>query len=177
VRLDGGDHKARQALAQYIAWAPLSLQKLTYDRPGGRVLCHTTYNPYFRQNTALWNATDFIAALTQFIPRAAAGCAADGGSPAMGRPLYPLLRLILFPMQGALGESAPRRPCRPGRLERLARCSAARHRRSLRDTNRSPARLTLSVGEADCESLRGRAPDLSSLRIEDEAHRGHHESC
>jgi hypothetical protein len=33
VRLDGGDHHARQALAQYIARAPLSLQKLTYDRP------------------------------------------------------------------------------------------------------------------------------------------------
>jgi hypothetical protein len=68
VRLDGGDHKARQALAQYIARAPLSLQKLTYDRPGGRVLYHTAYNPYFKQNTTLWNATDFIAALTQFIP-------------------------------------------------------------------------------------------------------------
>jgi hypothetical protein len=68
VRLDGGDHKARQALAQYIARAPLSLQKLTYDRPGAKVLYHTAYNPYFKQNTTLWNATDFIAALTQFIP-------------------------------------------------------------------------------------------------------------
>jgi hypothetical protein len=68
VRLDGGDHKARQALAQYIARAPLSLQKLTYDRPGGRVLYHTAYNPYLKQNTSLWNAADFIAALTQFIP-------------------------------------------------------------------------------------------------------------
>jgi len=29
VRLDGGDHKARQALAQYIARPPLSLQKLS----------------------------------------------------------------------------------------------------------------------------------------------------
>jgi len=41
VRLDGGDHKARQALAQYIARAPLSLQKVSYDRPGGNVLYHT----------------------------------------------------------------------------------------------------------------------------------------
>ncbi len=53
VRLDGGDHKARQALAQYIARAPLSLQKVTYDRTGGRVLYHTAYNPYFQQNTTL----------------------------------------------------------------------------------------------------------------------------
>jgi hypothetical protein len=68
VRLDGGDHTARQALAQYIARAPLSLQKLTYDRARGNVLYHTSYNPYFRQNTNLWSATDFIAHLTQFIP-------------------------------------------------------------------------------------------------------------
>jgi hypothetical protein len=68
VRLDGGDHTARQALAQYIARAPLSLQKLTYDRVGGKVLYHTTYNPYLKQNTSLWSAPDFIAHLTQFIP-------------------------------------------------------------------------------------------------------------
>jgi hypothetical protein len=68
VRLDGGDHHARQALAQYIARAPLSLQKLTYDRPDGKVLYHTAFNPYFKQNTSLWSAPDFIAQLTQFIP-------------------------------------------------------------------------------------------------------------
>jgi hypothetical protein len=86
VRLDGGDHTARQALAQYewsprakpvltiravlrtIARAPLSLRKITYDRSGGKILYHTTYNPYFKQNTNLWTATDFIAHLTQFIP-------------------------------------------------------------------------------------------------------------
>jgi hypothetical protein len=44
VRQDGRDHTARQALAQYIARAPLSLQKLTYDRSGGKVLYHTSYN-------------------------------------------------------------------------------------------------------------------------------------
>ena len=51
-----------------IARAPLSLQKLTYDRSGGKVLYHTSYNPYFKQNTSLWSAPDFIAHLTQFIP-------------------------------------------------------------------------------------------------------------
>ncbi len=68
VRLDGGDHHARQALAQYIARAPLSLQKLTCDSLGGKILYHISYNPWFKQNTTLWNAADFIAALTQFIP-------------------------------------------------------------------------------------------------------------
>jgi hypothetical protein len=68
VLLDGGDHRARQALAEYAARAPLSLQKLTYDAAGGKVLYHTAYNPYFKQNTTLWDAVDFIASLTQFIP-------------------------------------------------------------------------------------------------------------
>jgi hypothetical protein len=52
---------------QYITRAPLSLQKLTYDRSGGKVLYHTSYNPYFKQNASLWSAPDFIAHLTQFI--------------------------------------------------------------------------------------------------------------
>lgn len=67
VRLDG-DHTARQALAQYIVRAPLSLQKLTYDRAGWKVPHHTSFDPYFKQNTDLCSATDFIAHLTQFIP-------------------------------------------------------------------------------------------------------------
>jgi hypothetical protein len=41
VRLDGGDDKARQAFAQYTTRAQLSLQKLTNDRPGGKVLYHS----------------------------------------------------------------------------------------------------------------------------------------
>ncbi len=134
VRLDGGDHKARQAPAQYVSRAPVSLQKLTYDRLGGRVLYHTAYNPYFKQNTSLWNAADFIAQLTQFIPRVAAGPATrrgaqDGGSPALGRTLRALLRFVLLPIQGALGESAPRRPRRPTWLEGLACSSTAGQRR------------------------------------------------
>ncbi len=46
----------------------MSLQKFSYDRAGSKVLYHTDYNPYFKQNTTLWDATDFIAALTQFVP-------------------------------------------------------------------------------------------------------------
>ena len=48
VRLDGGDHTARQALAQSIARAPLSLQKFTYDRAGGKVLYHTVLQSLFQ---------------------------------------------------------------------------------------------------------------------------------
>jgi hypothetical protein len=47
---------------------PLSLQKVTYDRPGGKVFYHTAYNPYLKQNTTLWSAPDSIAQLNEFIP-------------------------------------------------------------------------------------------------------------
>jgi len=120
VRLDAGDHKARQALAQYVSRAPLSLQKVTYDPAGGKVLYHTAYNPYLKYNTTLWSAPDFIAALTQFIPRAAAGCEADGESPALGCTLRSLLRFVLLPLQGTL---APLASCgAPGStgMERLS---------------------------------------------------------
>jgi hypothetical protein len=80
------------------------LQKVFYDRPGGKVLYHTASNPCFEHSTTLWNAADFIAALTQFIPWAAAGCAAVGESPALGCAIRALLRALLLPMQGV---SAP----------------------------------------------------------------------
>ena len=35
VRMEGDDHKARVSLAQYIARAPLSLEKLHYDQQAG----------------------------------------------------------------------------------------------------------------------------------------------
>jgi hypothetical protein len=68
VRLDVGDHTARKALAQYIARAPRSIQKLTYDRSGAKVRYHISYNPYFKQNTSPWSVPDSIAHLTQLIP-------------------------------------------------------------------------------------------------------------
>jgi hypothetical protein len=46
VRLDGGSHKARQALAHYIARSPLSLQKLIYDALGGKILYFTPATPH-----------------------------------------------------------------------------------------------------------------------------------
>jgi hypothetical protein len=48
TRLDDVDHTARQALAQYMARAPVSLQKLTYNCSGGKVLYHTSCNSYFK---------------------------------------------------------------------------------------------------------------------------------
>ena len=42
VRITGDDHKARVSLAQYIARAPFSLEKLRYEELTGKALYHST---------------------------------------------------------------------------------------------------------------------------------------
>jgi len=72
VRRDGGDHKA---LAQCIARAPLSLQKLTYDRLGGRILYYTDYNPYFKRTSRPGTRrTSSPLSRSSFLPGAYATC-------------------------------------------------------------------------------------------------------
>jgi hypothetical protein len=68
VRMAGDDHKARVSLAQCIARAPLSLEKLSYDELDGKALYHSTYNPYLGENLKVWDALDFLALATSFIP-------------------------------------------------------------------------------------------------------------
>ena len=68
VRVAGADHKARVSLAQYIARAPFSLEKLRYDELAGKALYHSTYYPYLGENLKVWDALDFLALATSFIP-------------------------------------------------------------------------------------------------------------
>lgn len=68
VRIAGDDHKARVSLAQYIARAPLSLEKLRYDPLGEKAVYHSTFNPYLGENLKVWDALDFLALATSFIP-------------------------------------------------------------------------------------------------------------
>ena len=60
ILLEGGfDEISRENLAQYMA-RPL-IRK-------GRVLFHTHYNEYFKENVHMFEACDFLAELTQHIP-------------------------------------------------------------------------------------------------------------
>lgn len=68
VRIGAEDHKARIALAQYIARPPLSLAKLTYEPFAGKIIFHTSFNPALGENVKVWDALQFIALATQFIP-------------------------------------------------------------------------------------------------------------
>ena len=46
----------------------ISLKKIRYEPFKGRVLFHTTYSEYFKENVHMFDALDFLAELTQHIP-------------------------------------------------------------------------------------------------------------
>ena len=59
VRIFGSDEKARESLAQYIARAQVSLEKLKYEPFHGKVLFKTPkYNDYFKENFRSFNVLD-----------------------------------------------------------------------------------------------------------------------
>lgn len=62
------DERSRENLAQYMARPPISLKKIRYEGFKGRVLFHTHYNEYFKENVHMFKACDFLAELTQHIP-------------------------------------------------------------------------------------------------------------
>ena len=74
VRINGDDHKTRVALAQYIARAPLSMEKLTYMPSQGTVSYTSDFNPAIGDTIKVWDAHDFIAAATLFIPPQGVRC-------------------------------------------------------------------------------------------------------
>ena len=62
------DESAQESLAEYIARPALSLGKIRYEPFKGKVLFHTKYSEYFKQNLHMFDALDFLAQLTQHIP-------------------------------------------------------------------------------------------------------------
>ena len=51
-----------------LARPAISLKKVHYEPFKGRVLFHTTYSQFFKENLHLFDALDFLAELTQHIP-------------------------------------------------------------------------------------------------------------
>ena len=62
------DERSQENLAEYISRPPISLKKIRYEPFKGRLLFHTTYSEYFKQNVHMFDALDFLAELTQHIP-------------------------------------------------------------------------------------------------------------
>lgn len=69
-RIYGSENKKMDCLGQYLTRAPISLQKLEYIKAKARVILHTKYNDYFKENPKLLKAEEFIALLVQHIPPA-----------------------------------------------------------------------------------------------------------
>jgi len=53
------DESSRDNLAQYIARPPISLEKIHYEGFKGRVLFHTHYNEYFKENVHMLRCLRF----------------------------------------------------------------------------------------------------------------------
>ena len=68
IRIMGNDNKAREALAQYIARCPISLNKIIYESFKGKVIFKTKYNAYFKENLKVFDAVEFIGQAVQHIP-------------------------------------------------------------------------------------------------------------
>lgn len=69
VMIYGNDDEAKEALAQYIARCPISLEKIIYEPFHGKVFFKTPkYNEYFKENFKSFDALDFIAEVTAHIP-------------------------------------------------------------------------------------------------------------
>ncbi len=68
IRIAASDNKAREAIAQYMARFPVSLNKIIYEPFKGKVLFKTKYNKYFKENLKVYDADEFIARLAQHIP-------------------------------------------------------------------------------------------------------------
>ena len=62
------DQEAQESLAEYISRPPISLKKIRYEPFKGRVLFHTKYSDYFKENVHMFDALDFLAELTQQVP-------------------------------------------------------------------------------------------------------------
>ncbi len=62
------DRKSRESIGRYMVRPPPTLKKITYEPFKGRVLFHTTYSDYFKENVHMFDALDFLAELTQHIP-------------------------------------------------------------------------------------------------------------
>ncbi|MDP3283100.1 MAG: transposase, partial [Desulfobacterales bacterium] len=69
VRIARDDEEGKEALAQYILRNPFSVEKLTYNEETGTVIYHSKMtHGKDKKNFEVFDAEEFIAAITQHIP-------------------------------------------------------------------------------------------------------------
>ena len=158
LKIPASSSKAREALAQYLARPPVSLQKMLLEEHAGSLLYRSEYNPHFHTDSMLFPATEFLLKVLQHLP--------DAGTP---------LILAMGCIPPAPVVHGPARPTLPAWLPRAGRrttrgtaCSAPQHtlpahHGSVRVGQGSPLRL----GKAARKDLRGRSLALYPLRFPD----------
>ena len=70
VKIASTSSKTREALAQYIARPPVSMKKMLVEEHARSVLYQSDYNAYFRTNSRLFPATEFLVEVLQHVPDA-----------------------------------------------------------------------------------------------------------
>ncbi len=69
IRIPAYSDKAREALSQYIARPPISLEKMSIEENGDATLIsYTSNNDFFKGETRTFSTMRFISELTQHIP-------------------------------------------------------------------------------------------------------------
>jgi len=68
TRIYVSNGKLKENMSEYIVRAPISLQKIIYEPARGKVIVHTKYNPWYKENMKVMDADDFIALALQHVP-------------------------------------------------------------------------------------------------------------
>jgi len=68
IRIPAGSAKTREALAQYIVRPPVSLQNLLVEGSTDTVVYRAPYNDYFRTDTKVFPAIEFLVEVLQHLP-------------------------------------------------------------------------------------------------------------
>jgi hypothetical protein len=98
------DQSSQESLAEYIARPPISLKKIRYEPFKGRVLFHTTYSEYFKEEPS-------------HVRRLGLPCRVDATHSTEETPAHPALRALCLPHKGTMGTDAMGCGTSTGRME------------------------------------------------------------
>ena len=197
------DEFAKASLAEYIARPPrmharavsgandqrISLKKIRYEPFKGKVLFHTTYSEYFRQNVHMFDALDFLAELTpdawasntttkerydqpsisrrgDYSSSGAMACMPpgrkDGGTRCLGSPSE-----HRRDGRPPIDTATPRAPLATSRCRMETKKSTRMHA-SVPGSSDSRSEIANPKGPASCKGLRGRSDGMPQVWRGDE---------
>ena len=79
VRIGSDDTEGRRALSEYILRSPFAQEKLRYQATTGSIIYLSKMHPVLKRNFEVFSASDWLAALTAYIPNAGEHLVRDSG--------------------------------------------------------------------------------------------------